>query len=157
MKKILLGLWGVATIALIYLAYPMMYDIYHSDDGDGVSAPLILESATVDKQSEFAYDICSAVTYANDVLGYKVTFGEASRTMYQQRHYVATGRSKTYNSNHLKRRALDIQIYDRDGRYFNGGAPYKEVADYFVSLRDGNVWGGSWRTFKDTPHYERRY
>lgn len=137
------------------LAYPMICDIYEYSNEEEVIIK-VLDSATVDMQSEFATDVCESILYMNQ-LGYKITFGEASRTMYQQRHYVATGRSKTFNSNHLKRRALDVQIYDENGKYFSGGLPYEIMAEDFTSKRLGNVWGGSWKTFKDTPHYERRY
>jgi hypothetical protein len=113
-----------------------------------------------DKQWEFLQDVAKLIEFAaiND---FKLTGGELYRTRDQQEIYVETGRSMTLNSNHLKRLAIDFNIFkdiDGDG---NKDLTYdkeqvKILGDYWESLDARNSWGGNWSSFKDIPHFERR-
>lgn len=99
-------------------------------------------------QQAFARDLVKLLTHAFS-LGYEARIGEVQRTIEQQKLYVQTGRSKTMNSNHLKKCAADIHWFK------NGQLCYpKELGDYWESLHTLNRWGGKWK-FKDEPHYER--
>ena len=103
------------------------------------------------EQSAFARDIVRLLTYAS-AKGYEYTFGEAERTKEMQEIYVKTGKSKTYNSNHLRRTAMDIF-------FFKDGALTYDIPDlgrFWEELDTKNSWGGNWKTFKDAPHFERR-
>jgi peptidoglycan L-alanyl-D-glutamate endopeptidase CwlK len=83
--------------------------------------------------------------------GYEVRMGEVERPLEMQQIYVKTGRSKTMNSNHLKKCAADLHFI-KDGILCYP----KELGDYWESLDPLNSWGGNWRSFKDAPHFERR-
>ena len=91
--------------------------------------------------------------------GLELTFGESYRTNEQQLIYVQTGKSKTMNSNHLRRLAVDFNVFE------NGNLTYdwqtiKILGDYWETLNPNNRWGGDWNKndikdgFIDTPHFE---
>lgn len=91
--------------------------------------------------------------------GLELTFGEAFRTNEQQLLYVQTGKSQTMNSNHLRRLAVDFNVF------VNGNLTYdwrtiKTLGDYWQTLHTANRWGGDWNKnnikdgFIDTPHFE---
>ncbi|KKM97253.1 hypothetical protein LCGC14_1169970 [marine sediment metagenome] len=92
--------------------------------------------------------------------GWKVTFGEVARPIEMQEIYVRTGRSKTMNSQHIPRLAIDLNFFKPTP---GGGTEYvctKEAiqgfGDYWEGLNPKNSWGGNWNSFKDTPHFQRR-
>jgi hypothetical protein len=66
------------------------------------------------EQAAFLLDMCKLIQYATDQ-GFVVTGGELARTPEQQAIYVKTGRSKTMNSIHLKRCAIDLNFF-KDGK-----------------------------------------
>jgi hypothetical protein len=68
------------------------------------------------EQAAFLLDMCKLIQYATDQ-GFKVTGGELSRTPEQQAIYVKTGRSKTMNSIHLKRCAIDLNFSKTERSY----------------------------------------
>lgn len=83
--------------------------------------------------------------------GYNIRIGEAQRTVEQQQLYVKAGRSKTMNSNHLRKCAIDLHFT------FNGVLCYpQEIGTFWESLNPKNSWGGNWKSFKDKPHFERK-
>lgn len=112
------------------------------------------------EQFAFSKDVAALFLYLIDH-GFNWSLGEALRTEYQQAEYVRTGRSKTSNSQHLKKLAIDLNIF-KDGMLCNA-AQLKGVGDYWEGLSPLNRWGGSWRglveagksSFVDSPHFER--
>jgi predicted chitinase len=93
-------------------------------------------------------------------LGFLVTGGELFRTEEQQAIYVQNGLSQTMNSRHLKRLAVDLHFFIEQA---NGTLTLVEdvdtlqpLGDFWEDLDPANRWGGNWKTFKDTPHFERR-
>jgi len=67
------------------------------------------------------------------------------------------------NSYHLKRLAIDLNFFKPVEE--NGQLTYKltyeqkdleEFGKYWESLSPQNRWGGHFKNFKDTPHFERR-
>lgn len=105
-----------------------------------------------DNQIIFSLNVADLIHFANS-RSIGLTFGEAYRTTYQQKEYLRTGKSKTLNSNHLKRLAVDFNffiagqlIYDKDALQCLG--------DFWESLHPKNRWGGNFKSFKDTPHFE---
>jgi hypothetical protein len=66
------------------------------------------------EQAAFLLDACKLIQYATDQ-GFVVTGGELARTPEQQAIYFKTGRSKTMNSIHLKRCAIDLNFF-KDGK-----------------------------------------
>lgn len=100
-------------------------------------------------QEAFARDVASLLNKALN-LGYQIRIAEVLRTVEQQEIYVKTGRSKTMDSMHLKKCAIDI--------YFTKGGVLvypEELGKYWLSLSPENQAGMFWKSFKDLPHYER--
>lgn len=64
--------------------------------------------------------------------------------------------AKGGQSNHNFGIAWDVALFE-GGRYMNGDAThdaqaYRDLAGH--ALVDGLEWGGAWRSFPDTPHYQ---
>lgn len=95
-------------------------------------------------------------------LGFAVRLGEVQRPIEMQQIYVNTGRSKTMNSQHIKKLAIDL-ILLRDGKICTR-AQIKPLGDWWEALDIKNRWGGNWRglvdagksSFVDAPHFERQ-
>jgi hypothetical protein len=107
----------------------------------------------VTEQAAFLLDVCKLIEKANE-LGFTVTGGELFRTLEQQQLYIKTGRSKTMNSMHLKRCAIDLNFFV-DGKLTYDVKVLTPLGQYWESLSPKNQWGGFWRSFKDVPHFQR--
>jgi len=129
-----------------------------------------------EQQQLFTKDLYKLMAYAF-VYGFEITLGEAYRTNNQQILYfygytlimiggvpkiVKTDRkSKTLNSNHKKRLAIDLNLF-KDGKITWEWEDYEVLGRYWVSLDPKNRWGGSWsgnfdkKGFIDAPHFERQ-
>lgn len=108
----------------------------------------------VPTQNEFMGHVAQLIQHAQS-LGFMVTGGELYRTPEQQKIYVKEGKSKTMNSNHLKRLAIDLNFF------LNGELTYDvkklaPIGKFWEQLHPNNSWGGNWISFKDAPHFERR-
>ena len=90
---------------------------------------------------------------------------EGLRTLARQQELVRIGASKTLNSRHLTGHAVDLVPYvdiDKDGRVeveeMYAWPLYYKLAPVIKAAADKEdvaiVWGGSWRSFKDGPHWE---
>ena len=101
-------------------------------------------------QQAFSRDLVKVMSKAFE-LGYEIRIGEVERTIEQQKIYVQTGRSKTMNSNHLKKCAADLHFVKAGQLCYP-----QELGDYWETLDPINSWGGNWNSFKDKPHFERR-
>lgn len=106
----------------------------------------------IEHQNLFLLDAARLILKSQE-LGFVVTAGELFRTPEQQKIYVESGLSKTFNSMHLKRLALDLNV-------FKGGNScsideIKPLGIYWESLNPLNRWGGNFTTIKDGPHFER--
>jgi peptidoglycan L-alanyl-D-glutamate endopeptidase CwlK len=66
------------------------------------------------EQAIFLLDACKLIQFATQQ-GFVVTGGELARTPEQQAIYFKTGRSKTMDSIHLKRCAIDLNFF-KDGK-----------------------------------------
>lgn len=108
----------------------------------------------VAEQAQFLMDVCKLVVFATKQ-GFVVTGGELFRTPEQQEIYLKTGRSKTMNSYHLKRCAVDLNFF-KEGKLIYDIKALAPVGAYWESLNKKNSWGGNWNSFKDVPHFERR-
>lgn len=103
-------------------------------------------------QNEFLGDVAKLIQFAQKKKIF-ITGGELYRTPYQQKKYIKMGRSKTMNSYHLKRLAIDLVV-------FRGNKPtwkckdYNRLGKFWEKLNSKNKWGGDW-SFKDCGHFER--
>lgn len=86
--------------------------------------------------------------YAN---GYELTFGHAWRDSETQRRLVEMKLSKTMNSKHCERLAVDFNLW-RGGKYITDSAAYKPLGDFWKSI--GGRWGGDFTGFQDGNHFE---
>jgi len=112
----------------------------------------------VKEQAAFLQDVCKLIAKASE-MGFIITGGELERKSEMQEIYVRTGKSKTMNSRHLKKCAIDLNFFKyNEGNYslVYDTDILKPVGDYWESLNPLNSWGGNWSTFKDVPHFERR-
>lgn len=107
----------------------------------------------VDEQAAFLLDVCKLIHFSTEQ-GYVVTGGELARTIEQQRIYFQTGRSKTMDSNHLKRCAVDLNFI-RDGKLVWDRGALSTVGAFWESLNPKNRWGGNFKSLVDVPHFER--
>lgn len=115
----------------------------------------------VAEQAEFLVDFTKllAEIYRQ---GFVATGGELERTLEQQKRYFEEGKSKTMNSMHLKRLAIDLHIF-KGGMLIDDHKVLKPLGDFWEALDAKNRWGGSWRGavergeshFIDSPHFER--
>lgn len=105
-------------------------------------------------QAEFLLDACSLIKFATG-LGFTVTGGELFRTVEQQKIYFQSGRSKTMDSDHIKRCAIDLNFF-KEGQLVYDREQLEPIGRFWESLRPGkNRWGGHFHSFKDLPHFER--
>jgi peptidoglycan L-alanyl-D-glutamate endopeptidase CwlK len=106
----------------------------------------------VNEQWAFLQDVARLLAYIAEQ-GLVATGGELWRSPEQQEIYLSTGRSKTRNSYHLKRLAIDLN-------FIEGGQLAEcpeHVGAYWESLTpEVNVWGGRWQSPYDPGHFERR-
>ena len=109
--------------------------------------------SNVAEQAAFLLDVCKLVEYATQQ-GFTVTSGELYRTPEQQQIYVKTGRSRTMNSLHLQRRAVDLNFF-LNGKLTYDKSVLAPLGAYWESLHPLNSWGGNGVKLVDTPHFSR--
>lgn len=114
-----------------------------------------------ENQEVFSTHVAMLINRAIE-LGFRVRLGEVLRTAEQQKIYCSTGFSKTMNSQHLKKLAIDLNLIV-DGRLATA-AEIRPLGKWWEALDIHNRWGGSWRgavesgssKFVDAPHFERQ-
>ena len=106
-----------------------------------------------DEQAAFLLDACALIKYATEQ-GFKVTGGELARTPEQQALPCKAGRSKTMNSVHLKRCAIDLNFF-KDGQIIWDKGILAPLGTFWESLHPKNRWGGNFKSLVDCPHFER--
>lgn len=107
----------------------------------------------VAEQAAFLLDMGKLVQYATSQ-GWTVTGGELARTVEQQQIHVKAGRSKTMNSIHLKRCAIDLNFF-KNGQLVWDKTQLAPIGAYWESLHPKNRWGGNFKSLVDVPHFER--
>ena len=107
----------------------------------------------VAEQAAFLHDVVKLLQFATTA-GFVVTGGELWRSPEQQAIYVKAGRSKTMNSNHLSRLAIDLNFF-KDGDLCYDTGVLRPVGNYWEGLDPKNRWGGNFKSLKDVPHFER--
>jgi peptidoglycan L-alanyl-D-glutamate endopeptidase CwlK len=107
-------------------------------------------------------ELVAVATLALDHLGrtggpdFVVTDG--ARNLDEQRKLVEEGKSQTMNSRHLTGHAIDVAAFTPDYEVTWEAEPYERIADAMKRAADqlgvNIVWGGSWESFVDMPHFE---
>jgi len=119
-------------------------------------------------QAIFSYNVADLILYANSI-GVALTFGEAYRPQSQQYLYyygkdlrvldnsleLVNGkvRSKTLNSKHNKRLAVDFNFFI-DGELTYDHPLIDKLGKYWEDMDSKNRWGGNFSSFRDAPHFE---
>lgn len=117
--------------------------------------------ALKDAQWEFLRDVATLIHYIESK-GWSATGGELLRTPEQQQIYFKSGRSKTMNSRHLVKLAIDLAIFDPQGNWIQDQKRLAPFGDFWEGLHPDNIWGGFFphhypgSTFVDIPHFERK-
>lgn len=107
----------------------------------------------VAEQAAFLLDVCKLVNYATEQ-GFTVTGGELARSAEQQAIHVQSGRSRTMNSLHLRRCAIDLNFI-KDGKLVYDKTVLAPLGRFWESLHKANSWGGNGISLVDTPHFSR--
>ena len=109
-------------------------------------------------------NLVSVVKRAIEITGCDFTVIEGVRTIDTQRKYFERGASRTMNSRHLLQpdgtgHAVDIYPY------LNGSVQCEASYVYFKTIANAMkdaaaelgfkiTWGGDWKSFQDTPHFQ---
>lgn len=121
-----------------------------------------------ENQIIFSLNVADLIYFSNS-LGIGLTFGEAYRSPSQQKLYFygyilklkddalklikSKKRSKTLNSKHLKRLAVDFNFFI-DGKLISDRETLQVLGNFWEKLHHKNRWGGNWGW--DTPHFEMK-
>jgi hypothetical protein len=105
-------------------------------------------------QWEFLKDVGKMITFIEQH-NHSASGGELQRTLYQQQQYLKTGKTRTLNSLHIHKLAIDLAIFAPDGKWLQDKKSLQVFGDYWEFLDPENEWGGNWN-FLDTPHFQRR-
>jgi len=108
----------------------------------------VLES---DLQKKFVFNVSRLIGYIYDHK-YTCTFGEAYRTPEQAAIYAKEGKG-IFDSQHCKRLAIDLHLFDAAGKYLTDVEDYKQFGQYWKSLDPKNRWGGDFHLL-DGNHFE---
>lgn len=122
-----------------------------------------LNPKSIDLLSKINPDLAAVALNAQKYMPAGTAFQVGSstiRSIEDQQRYVAQGRSKTMDSNHLTGRAADLLPYFANGKPMDESvnanydpiaeAMKKSAAELGVSMN----WGGDWKSFVDSPHFE---
>jgi hypothetical protein len=104
-----------------------------------------------EKQMLFAQDTARLFNYIWET-GNQFTYGRAYDTPEEQQRLFDAGLSETLNSLHLKRLAIDLNIFV-DGELTYDVDTLRHIGEFWKSLSPNNEWGGSWGW--DAGHFQR--
>lgn len=92
-----------------------------------------------------------------DEMGAKFHVTCGLRTIEEQKALLAAGKSKTLKSRHLTGHAIDYVAIDENGVSYDHPDMLAVANKIKAAAADCGVpveWGGDWKTFKDTPHFQ---
>ena len=103
------------------------------------------------KQAIFARNVANLILYIN-YHNYSVTLGEVYRTQEQAKLYAEQGKG-IISSQHCKRLAIDLNLFDKNGIYLQETENYKDIGTYWKYMHPDNRWGGDFQK-ADGNHFE---
>lgn len=116
-----------------------------------------LSKRSLDNLACVHVDLVRVVKRAIEITDIDFVVIEGWRDEAKQRKLVAAGASQTMNSRHLTGHAVDLAAWAA-GQVRWDWPLYAQIADAMLSAaRELNVpivWGGSWKSFRDGPHFE---
>jgi hypothetical protein len=92
-----------------------------------------------EKQRKFSIMVAQFVSWVYTLPGHSVTLGEVFRSPETQQIYINEGKSKTKNSKHLLRLAIDINLFF-NGKYITNKESYRILGEKWEEM--GGRWGG---------------
>ena len=104
------------------------------------------------RQIKFTNNIALLIEYCR-VNEISLTFGDAYRPQVLQEIYFKEKKTKTLNSKHGMRLAVDFNFFI-NGKLIYDKDKLQHVGDYWESLDSINKWGGNFSSFIDTPHFQ---
>lgn len=114
--------------------------------------PLRKNIPFVERQQTFTLNVARLIIYINQQ-GYACTFGETLRTKEMAQIYARTSKG-VLDSNHLYKLAVDLNLFDYDGKYVVDFKSYEQFGIYWEKLNAFNEWGGHWKHLVDSCHFE---
>ena len=116
-----------------------------------------LSKKSLAKLSEVNPDLQKLVKNAIGLSTIDFGISEGMRTKERQKILYDTGKSQTMNSRHLTGHAVDVYAW-KDGAVSWEFEDYETINVAFSQASKLTnipyVWGGSWKSFKDGPHFE---
>ena len=116
-----------------------------------------LSKKSLAKLSEVNPDLQKLVKNAIGLSTIDFGISEGMRTKERQKILYDTGKSQTMNSRHLTGHAVDVYAW-KDGAVSWEFEDYETINIAFSQAAKltniDYVWGGSWKSFKDGPHFE---
>ena len=109
------------------------------------------------KQAIFALNTSKLIQFIFENNG-QVTFGDTYRSSSQALDNAQAGIG-IKNSLHCKRLAVDLNLFNEDGKYLTDKKDYEQFGTYWKSLNPDNRWGGDFVTLyhgkiDDPNHFE---
>ena len=104
------------------------------------------------KQTLFAENISLLISHIFSKK-YSVTFGEAWRTPEQAEIYAKEGKGIVH-SLHIKRLAIDLNLFDSEGKYVDNKLEYEQFGTMWKRFNPANRWGGDFEHLVDLNHFE---
>ena len=102
-------------------------------------------------QDTFAQNVAKLLIFIHEKK-YRVTLGEAFRTLEQAQIYAKEGKGIT-DSLHCKRLAIDLNLFNPSGVYLTDSKEYQLFGIYWEQLDPLNRWGGHFKR-ADGNHFE---
>lgn len=106
-----------------------------------------------EQQAAFALDVSKLIKYIFDS-SHSVTFADAYRSPEMAEIYAKDGRW-TKDSQHCKRLAIDLNLFDFEGNCLTDKKSHEEFGIYWEGLNPMNRWGRRWIK-ADCVHFERK-
>ena len=103
------------------------------------------------KQVLFVQNVAKLIQFAFSACEYELTAGEFYRTPEQQARDYASGLSKTLDSQHTKRLAVDFNLFI-NGIIQTDKSKFKVLAEFWINLHPNNKAGYFWGW--DAGHFE---
>lgn len=103
-----------------------------------------------EKQRRFTWLLAKFLLWSYEQ-GYSFTLGEAYRTPEQAALNAQKG-TGIRKSLHTIRLAIDLNLFDREGKYRPDPEAYAPLGAYWKSLHPNCAWGGDFKS-KDANHF----
>lgn len=111
-------------------------------------------SRRVTAQGEFLQDYALLILFSFRI-GIWLTAGHLWRDPEVQKIYVKEGKSQTKNSDHIDRRAGDLNFFI-EGELIHDKEQVRVLGEFWKSLNPKNYWGGDFKTLDDPYHFGRK-